>query len=759
MAPRLPRLALFALLFLVGNAFPSSAGASSFPLTTVSCGGPPISHSIRVKNDLPNCPTNGIFVGKSGITIDLNGHTIDGDGADTDNAVTEVGVKTTDHSNVSIVNGTVSGFEVGVDVIGGRANRVHNVKAKRNGDGITVNGIIAARDAVLSGNVASKNTGNGILAVHVPGVKVTGNVVSGNGDDGIELRDIGGPMNVTNNVAGGNAAAGILVDGATDGNVSNNDTSRNVGQGVGVGESKDVIVSGNQAAANGGTGVVASYSKRVTLRSNTAAGNSVDGIDVFAADHTNVVNNVVSSNEQGGISGFLSNHIHVLGNRAMGNRAVGIAVDGTDPVLSNNKAFGNGFGTRDNAGLGIDASWGTGVTTGTGNVARANDQGSQCSPDVACAPTVLRGGTNFPLTHVECLDVIETSIRLDNDIGPCPINGLIVNKSGVTLDLNGHSIIGNDSATHVGVFVGYVKKVTVVGGRISDFENGVDVEGTTGPVTVRNVNTYSNTKNGILINGANGAHVIGNTVWDNAETGISVQASNHVVIQRNIGVLNDEAIRIQDSGAARVANNVTTANQVGIRIDKSPTSVGTASERAEARAVIAGNQAQGNLYGIDLHEADFAQISKNDASANFFDGIYVLNSGATREVGNVASGNGNVIAGGNGIELEGNPGGFETATVIGNRASGNYVAGINMHNGQNTTYKMNKTHGNGLYGITETANATIVGNRASANGFATVDSFGLGIRAQTLTYPGGGNIARGNDDEAECGGLTAPGCR
>ena len=45
----------------------------------VSCGDT-ITTDTTLDSDLVNCPNNGIVIGADNITLDLNGHTIDGDG-------------------------------------------------------------------------------------------------------------------------------------------------------------------------------------------------------------------------------------------------------------------------------------------------------------------------------------------------------------------------------------------------------------------------------------------------------------------------------------------------------------------------------------------------------------------------------------------------------------------------------------------------------------------------------------------------------
>ena len=58
----------------------AGAGALGASTATISCG-MVVTSSIKAANDLTNCPGSGLLAGANGITIDLNGHTIDGTGA------------------------------------------------------------------------------------------------------------------------------------------------------------------------------------------------------------------------------------------------------------------------------------------------------------------------------------------------------------------------------------------------------------------------------------------------------------------------------------------------------------------------------------------------------------------------------------------------------------------------------------------------------------------------------------------------------
>ena len=70
-------LAAAAALVVLRPAWATSA-APTLRAVVVSCG-QTITASIVVSNDLDDCPGYGLIVGANGITLDLGGHTIDGD--------------------------------------------------------------------------------------------------------------------------------------------------------------------------------------------------------------------------------------------------------------------------------------------------------------------------------------------------------------------------------------------------------------------------------------------------------------------------------------------------------------------------------------------------------------------------------------------------------------------------------------------------------------------------------------------------------
>ena len=70
-----------------------------------------ITQSIKVGNDLSNCPADGLVIGANNIKVDLGKHVIDGDGI---NAATDDGIDNTGgFDNVKITHGTIQQFHAG----------------------------------------------------------------------------------------------------------------------------------------------------------------------------------------------------------------------------------------------------------------------------------------------------------------------------------------------------------------------------------------------------------------------------------------------------------------------------------------------------------------------------------------------------------------------------------------------------------------------------------------------------------------------
>ena len=93
----------------------ASSALARAPLTTVHCG-QTLTTSVRLANDLTDCPGDGLVAGADGITVDLDGHTIDGvasTACDRPDAPSH-GIADAGNDGVTIENGTVRQFDFGV---------------------------------------------------------------------------------------------------------------------------------------------------------------------------------------------------------------------------------------------------------------------------------------------------------------------------------------------------------------------------------------------------------------------------------------------------------------------------------------------------------------------------------------------------------------------------------------------------------------------------------------------------------------------
>src|SRR6266446_5487970 len=171
----------------------SAVGASPALAQHVSCG-QVITHSTHVKNDLLDCPGDGLVIGASNIKLDLGGHTIDGvNGAAADGINNKGGF-----DNVKVEHGTVQQFHIGLELNGADGNKLEHLTVTQNPfDGIRLTGSNnntishvdesasfdgIFTDAASTGNLLLKNHSNknGHDGIHVDG---TGNTITKNHAD------------------------------------------------------------------------------------------------------------------------------------------------------------------------------------------------------------------------------------------------------------------------------------------------------------------------------------------------------------------------------------------------------------------------------------------------------------------------------------------------------------------------------------------------------------------------------------------------
>jgi parallel beta-helix repeat protein len=343
MAP-LRLLPVIALLVLSGV----TAAAGQSPPAGLECGDT-ITADTTLDRDLTGCPSNGLLIGADDITLDLNGHTISGDGKPVRRCPRrqpcDFGVLNERHDGVTVRNGSLRGFGVGVLIGGVRDNRLVELSSSRNqyfgyviadssrsvirdssatdnprpdGDGL---GVFVSHDLRIVGNEFRRN---GQIGIHIE--KSTGNLIKGNefvdnGDFGIFVQANGNQIRGNRCVRGG---AGILVGPGSRNVIAGNRVSRseegiaiekgrgnvvvrNVvahtrhsGISLGIGDppigSTDTLVRGNLVTAAGTDGfLVAKNDRNALLRGNTARRSGDDGFDINSRSARLIGNRAVGS--------------------------------------------------------------------------------------------------------------------------------------------------------------------------------------------------------------------------------------------------------------------------------------------------------------------------------------------------------------------------------------------------------------------------------------------------------------------------------
>lgn len=379
----------------------ADASASGEP---VRCGDT-ITADTTLANDLIDCPGKGIVVGADHVTLDLNGHTIDGDGAGEGCADVscDIGVDVTGHhEGVTIRGGSVTDFEEGVWIEGGRHHSLRRLSVTRNGHGIL---LAEARDSRVDSSSADANLFAGIFVVVSHNIRIHGSSASGNDGAGIPIRDSDHVRIDGNSVSGNSGPAVVLFEHSIRNAIERNSLSDN-DDGIVVEGSDQNVVKHNSASGNGG-GVVIVDSNGNLVQKNSLHDNVFVGIVVIGSDDNRIEGNSIIGNSQdeqteGGIhlasndQGDTSDRNVVSRNELSGNAPDGLLVEtgqaGTRIEL--NRANENA-----DDGIDIDSS----LTSLTRNTANHNhDLGIEAVPGVADGGGNKASGNGNPL---QCVNV------------------------------------------------------------------------------------------------------------------------------------------------------------------------------------------------------------------------------------------------------------------------------------------------------------------------------------------------------------------
>ena len=333
---------------------------------TVSCGFR-ATVSIRVLNDLSQCGGDGLVIGAHGITIDLNGRTIDGGGSG-------AGIRNDGFDHVTINGGgTVMEFEDGVHLGSGTThNIVADTTVQLNKDaGIQLwNADDGTAGNLLRANTVTSNELAGIdLASGTQHARVLDNTVGANAKVGIRIAGSSGNR-VEGNRVTASSEAGILLEGASGNTLAENVLTGNGGEPVSIVlASHDNRIERNDVTANS-KGIVVEQSNRNVFTENVINELSDTAISLEASNETLISDNDIRFNS-GGVDVYQSSRNRIVGNDASENSSAGIWVG---DLSYNNVVADNLANANSSAGImvEVEAPSGSGTLIDS-NTANGND--------------------------------------------------------------------------------------------------------------------------------------------------------------------------------------------------------------------------------------------------------------------------------------------------------------------------------------------------------------------------------------------------
>jgi parallel beta-helix repeat protein len=306
---------------------------------------------------------------------------------------------------------------------------------------------------------------------------------------------------------------------------------------------------------------------------------------------------------------------------------------------------------------------------------------SSFRPRSAIAATLLIVGVVFALNassafagHVTCGKYITQDTTLDSDLLGCEGNGIVIGRDNIRLDLNGHTMSGNNF--NYGVLNYGHRGVVIKGpGTIRFFYYGVGLDNATRNV-VQNVtgafnsaaaisvyetsdtfvanNTSTNSTSGIVVTEGHR-----NMIWDNSIAGgigagiYLLELSSDNVVARNSVSLMFVGAFLFDSDHNHFARNTFTENGTGVWLIGEDGADGNVFHRNVV------SLSGGDGFRVPVNSTD-TQLVRNVANQNGADGIDV-DDPATTLTRNTANDNED-------LGIEAVPGVTDGG---GNRASGN----------------------------------------------------------------------------------------
>jgi parallel beta-helix repeat protein len=374
---------LASLAVILAVAVAGAMGGGGALASHVSCGAV-ITTDTTLDSDLVDCPNHGIVIGADDITLDLNGHRIDGDGTeaagcDPRKEFCDVGVLNRGHDGVTVRHGSVRQFNVGVWGLRVSHNRLLGISSSGNqccGLGFFRGTRSLVRNSSGSG---SGEGGNGMFLIASHQVRVLDNSFRDNGDQGIFILESTHNL-IKGNLLSRNAIVGIFLEKANRNQVRRNRSVRDGEVGIYVAPGDRNVIARNRISharrsRGHGRGIEVDGGDHNVIARNSVRDTEGDAIIVGCPQCGGLVGTVVRRNH---IRGAGADGVHLSGtarhtllkrNHAFGAKDDGLDANNPTTQLTRNEA-------RRNGDLGIEAR--RGVIDGGGNRASGNGDRRQC---------------------------------------------------------------------------------------------------------------------------------------------------------------------------------------------------------------------------------------------------------------------------------------------------------------------------------------------------------------------------------------------
>ncbi|MDH4358934.1 MAG: right-handed parallel beta-helix repeat-containing protein [Candidatus Berkelbacteria bacterium] len=192
------------------------------------------------------------------------------------------------------------------------------------------------------------------------------------------------------------------------------------------------------------------------------------------------------------------------------------------------------------------------------------------------------------VTPCVCGDTVTSNYTLSSDLNCPATNGLIIGASGITINGNGHSIIGtdilNDGITNG---AGGWDNITIINfNKISGFDYGIYLLNSDSPIIQNNVseeNFYN-----LRLESSPSANISGNTLGKSTGLGscdMFLSSSNSAIISANNFNQNHNGLRISNANSGTISNNTFIYQQKAISLEGTSTGNNVSNNTIRTSAV------------------------------------------------------------------------------------------------------------------------------------------------------------------------------